>query len=262
MTACLSRFELARRDAAGELENVHGHVRGCARCTAMIAELAAARRELLGDDPVGASARAARNILAEVAERKAQSRWSWRFLLPIGLAPVAATLALVLGTGGLEGTRGDESPAPSAFSTSRAKGALVLEVFCKRGEEVFQVNEGADFYAGDRLRFAYTKPAAGYLTVFGVDDRGTVFPYYQDAMLLGMFAQAGAKQFLPGSVELDDHRGWERLFAVWSETQLPERHVRDAVTAAFQAADGDVRKATKLALPEGAEQVTYLLHRP
>jgi len=53
---------------------------------------------------------------------------------------------------------------------------------------------------------------AGLSLVFGVDDHGRVFPYYQEQRLTGVAVAAGARVFLPGSVELDSHSGWERDF--------------------------------------------------
>jgi hypothetical protein len=66
--------------------------------------------------------------------------------------------------------------------------------------------------------------------------------------------------FLPGSVELDNHKGWERVFALWAETQFADDVVRTAVGAALSAADSDIRRMTALDLP--VQQVSMLLRRP
>jgi hypothetical protein len=228
---------------------VAAHIGHCGRCGGVMSELADARKELLGDDPAEARARAAARIMAEVAERKAR-RWRWRLWLPAGLVPVMGALALFA----LRPTA-----APPESST-RFKGPLVLEAYCKRDNQVFPLQAGADFLAGDRLRFAYTKGESGYLMVFGVDDTGQVFPYYQDATLAGIEVRPGAKVMLPGSIELDGHHGWERVYALWSAKPLAEQAVRAAVTGALGVAGGDVRKADRLGVP--AEQVSYLLRRP
>lgn len=263
-------MEWARRavsPVAGEAAAQASHIQSCARCALRMQELEEARRELLGADPVVSSRRAAARILAEVDERRARKRWSWQRLLPIGLAPVLATVALVATTHTPSmGTAGD-GPLASlpGFSRARAKGPLTMEVFCKRGESVFQVNEGADFFPGDRLRFSYSKGDSGNLTVFGVDDRGVVFPYYQNEALSGLPVPAGSRVMLPDSVELDDHKGWERIFAVWAprgERAFSDQVLRDAVQTALNAAGGDIRKASKLPLPTEADQVSYLLRRP
>jgi len=80
-------------------------------------------------------------------------------------------------------TRGAPAPDTTVSGAARhvpgvvrAKGALLVEAFCKRGDSVFPVKDGDDFVAGDRLRFAYTKDQAGVLLVFGVDDAGRLSP--------------------------------------------------------------------------------------
>jgi hypothetical protein len=122
------------------------------------------------------------------------------------------------------------------------------------------VSDGQDFLEGDRLRFAYTSDRAGYLQVFGVDDQGKIFPYYPETTLEGFHVEAGAKIFLPDSVQLDDHQGWERIYALWSETQLADNVVRRAVVTGLAAVENDIRRVTALDLP--VEQVSLLLRRP
>jgi hypothetical protein len=98
------------------------------------------------------------------------------------------------------------------------------------------------------------------LLVFGVDDIGRVFPYYRDDALAGVSAPAGAEVMLPDSVELDDHHGWERVFALWTPAALGEDVVRAAVAEALAAGRGDIQQAARL--PIEAEQVSFLLRRP
>jgi hypothetical protein len=69
---CPSGMSLARLDA-GDLDADHtamlgSHAGPCPRCTGWLRELAAARAELLGDDPAAASLTASRQIAARVAE--------------------------------------------------------------------------------------------------------------------------------------------------------------------------------------------------
>jgi hypothetical protein len=213
-------------------------------------DISAARSLLLGDDPAEASARAARNILEVVRQRQLKRRWL-HWLAPAFLVPAAAALLLVArpvlrGAGGT--------------SETAIKGDLIVETYCKRGDKVFQAVEGGDYLAGDRLRFAYSNGRPGYLLVFGLDDQGKVFPYYEEHTLVGVQVEAGAHVFLPGSVELDNHQGWERVFALWSETQFAGDVVRAAVGTALAAADSDVRRMTALDLP--VPQVSMLLRRP
>jgi hypothetical protein len=267
MTDCVMRLELVQWEANPEARrspDVGAHLRTCDRCAAALAELVSAREELLGSDPAAQSLAAARAILARVAERRRRN-W-WRLVVPLTLTPVAAATMVLLVM-----TRSGLSPAPPArgkisgaamyvAGAVRSKGALLVEAFCKRGESVFPIKDGDDFVKGDRLRFAYTKDQPGVLLVFGVDDTGRVFPYYRDDALAGVSAPPGAEVMLPESVELDDHHGWERVFALWTPAALADDMVRTAVAEALAAGKGDIRQAASL--PVEAEQVSFLLRRP
>jgi hypothetical protein len=247
MSPCPSRLELSRWEASPEVERpieLTTHLRGCSRCLALFDDIATARSLLLGADPIETSIRAARSILAKVQQHKSRRRWL-RLLFPAFLVPAAAALLIF---------------AKPVVNPGRVKGPLIVETYCKRGENVFPAEDGADFFPGDRLRFAYTKEKPGFLLVFGVDDQGKVFPYYQEQALVGMYAEAGRQILLPGAVELDNHKGWERIFAIWSETQLTDDVMRLAVASALTAVNGDVRHITALDLP--VDQVSMLLRRP
>jgi hypothetical protein len=255
MSACPSRLELSRWEAESPSErpaDVTSHVESCVRCGAIWEELCTSRSLLLGTDPVEISRRAARAIVTEVRKRRQRRRW-WQLAAPAFLVPAAAALVLALSPGVL--TR----PGSKA-SGIETKGGLIVETYCKRGSQVFVAADGQEFLEGDRLRFAYTHDRPGYLSVFGVDDQARIFPYYEEETLAGFHAEAGARILLPGSVELDEHHGWERIFALWSDSELRDDAVRAAVAAALSAAENDIRRVTALDLP--VEQVSILLRRP
>jgi hypothetical protein len=255
MSACPSRLALSHWEATPEGERpaeLGSHLHGCVHCSAVIEDISSARALLLGSDPAEISRRAARTILAAARERTRKRRWL-QWLAPVLLVPAAAALLLVAKPALVD--RGEGLLAGGAV-----KGELVVETYCKRGSRVFPAQDGQEFLAGDRLRFAYTNARSGYLLVFAVDDRGAVFPYYPEVALVGTFAEAGARVLLPGSVELDGHQGWERIFALWSETQVRDDVVRSAIAAALARMGNDIRRVTTLDLP--VEQVSMLLRRP
>jgi hypothetical protein len=255
MSACPSRLELSRWEAQPEPERPAefvSHVGGCGRCSAVMDDISSARALLLGAAPAEASLRAARNIVEAARQRRSRLRWL-RLLAPAFLIPAAAALLLIArpalhSHGAGDGARAD------------IKGGLIVETYCKRGDKVFPAEEGGDFMEGDRLRFAYSKDRPGYLLVFGLDDQGKVFPYYEEHALVGIRVDAGARVLLPDSVVLDNHKGWERIFALWAETQFVDDVVRAAVGTALSAVDSDIRRMTALDLP--VEQVSMLLRRP
>ncbi len=95
--------------------------------------------------------------------------------------------------------------------------------------------------------------------VLGVDDRGQIFPYYGEGRLGSVPAAAGAKVMLPGSIELDDHHGAERVFVLWAAAPIDAAAVKRAVAEAL-APDADITRAARL--PLGLDQVSFLLRRP
>ena len=268
MTDCVGKLELVRWEATldGERsQSTLAHVRNCERCAAALGELIAAREELLGADPFAQSLAASRSILAKIEDRRRKT-W-WRFVVPLTLTPVAAAAMVLLVVSLRIAPPSPTDKSEGAIATIhptgggvRSKGTLIVEAFCKRGDRVFPVKDGDDFLAGDRLRFAYTKDQPGVLVVFGVDDTGRIFPYYRDDALIGVNAPPGGAVMLPESVELDDHRGWERVFSLWSPAPLGEDVIRASVSGAMAAVGGDIQQASHL--PVDAEQVTFLLRRP
>jgi hypothetical protein len=236
------------------------HVRACARCGGLAEELDVARRELLIGDP--SALLAAQRIAFAVAERyQDQQRRRWHMVGWVSARALAVAALLVVVAPHVHVAPREVTVATALQEPGvGAKGQLVLEAFCRRGESVFRVEDGAALLAGDRLRFAYTAPRDGHLMVFGVDDGGQLFPYYGEGegMLASIAVAAGASVMLPGSVELDNHRGVERVFALWSPAPVDATGVRRAVAQALAA--GDIARATRLNVP--ADQVSYLLKRP
>jgi hypothetical protein len=250
MSACPSRFELSRWEAHPEPDRPSEftlHVGGCDRCALILADISEARALLLGPDPAATSVRAARAIVETVRLRKGGVRRWLGYLAPVLLVPAVAALLFLA--------------RPSLPSHSAGvKGGLIVETYRKRGGDVSPATDGGDYFSGDQLRFAYTQDRPGFLLVFGVDDTGEVFPYYEEGRLVGTPVQAGARILLPGSVELDGHKGWERIFLLWSETLLSDDAVRSAVATSLAATNRVVRRTSTLDLP--VEQVSFLLRRP
>jgi hypothetical protein len=248
-SACPSRLELSRWEACPEPtrpSELNLHLGACDRCASVLSDISEARALLLGSDPAEASERAARVILEIARQRRAPRKWL-RFLAPTFLVPAAAALLLFA-----------RPTVPN--HGGEVKGRIIVETYCKRDGKVFPASEGAEYLQGDQLRFAYTQDRSGFLLVFGVDDTGAIFPYYEENRLAAMPVQAGAKVFLPGAIELDGHKGWERIYFIWSESPMADDAVRAAVASALAAAGGDVRRTSALDLP--VEQVSLLLRRP
>ncbi|HEY0713951.1 MAG TPA: hypothetical protein VGF45_14820 [Polyangia bacterium] len=258
---CPSFLALARWEASGT-GDIADHVAGCARCTDRLADLRTDREVLLGSAPTENARRAAREILATShAAGTRESLWEvLRRRAGIVLPAFAAVglLAIFLQRAPLP-----TAPAIDADRTAeRAKGALLFEMYRQREPNgpVEIARDGDQYQPGDRLRFEYSTSAPGYLFVVGVDDTGAVFPYYPDDSSPGIPVKIARRAMLSDSIELDGHRGTERIFALWSPRPIPGATVQSAVAEALRAAGGELEKIERL--PIDADQATRLLRRP
>ncbi|HEX3694057.1 MAG TPA: hypothetical protein VH374_01610 [Polyangia bacterium] len=269
MTICPSVLQIARWEAGAAVteqkrEWLIEHSRGCSRCSALIAEIVAARRELFPRESAVDIAAAAQTVIAAAAQQRAQRSGRWRrFRLLAGIQVlVVLTAAALLSRKMNAPTRaGLSAEAVAAQAGARNKGQLVLKAFCKRGDTVLPVGDGAALVSGDRLRFGYSAPAAGHLMIFGVDDRGQIFPYYGEGSLSSVPVGAGSMALLPGSIELGDHHGHgrERIFALWAAQPIDAKRVQVAVTQAM-VVGADVARV--VALDIDVDQTSLLLRRP
>jgi hypothetical protein len=281
MTACPSALQLARWEAGVVVtgqrhEWLIEHSRGCARCSALIAEIVAARRELFPQESRTDVVAAAQTVISAAAQQRAQRSGRWRrFRLLAGLQLLTGLMAAAFIAPMLKSTTKSSStsssiswtkPSTQAELSSLAaaapveltKGRLVLQAFCTRGDVIFPIDDSAACLRGARLRLAYSVPAAGHLMIFGVDDRGQIFPYYGEGSLSSIPVGAEAEGLLPGSIGLDDRHGRERIFALWAAEPIDATRVKIAVTRAM--VDGDVARVSTLNV--GVDQTSVLLRRP
>jgi hypothetical protein len=186
--------------SAGEAapEATRLHVEGCPHCGGQLTALTSGREAFVRARPP--------ELFLRQLERRAASapRPGLRRLLPLLAAcvPLLALLVLVPGLLHEDGvrTKGD------AFRVvaSRAGGAPEL------------LGPDAQVRPGDALRFAYEAPEAGHLLVLELDGRGAASVFYPYGATTSAPLAAGQRDFLPGSVVLDDAPGPESLFAVFS----------------------------------------------
>jgi hypothetical protein len=212
------------------------HLAVCEACASRKRVLESSRALFLQQHPADQFARAvlARGQRPDPGERGFVGRARLRTIaIGSGLAAVAAMAAALWLL----------APAPSSFApaaldgrTIRFKGGAALEVHVKRGERVFPLHDGDALAPGDQLGFVYTLAQPGYVVVFGIDDTGAITRYFPAAGAGAAHLAAAGRAQLPVGIELDQHRGTERIVALFSDRQIDDASARGALTAAFERA--------------------------
>ncbi|WP_216673767.1 hypothetical protein, partial [Pyxidicoccus fallax] len=187
-------------------ESTQAHVRTCAACGSQLEALTAGRDAFL-------RARPADRFLKQLERREAAAPRApspWRRLFPVLAAAVPAlVLVLVLG--------------PRLFDDGSGvtwKGGAFRVVASRAGAEAVRLEQDSVVKEGDRLRFAYETPEAGHLLVLELDGRGGASVFHPFEGTASAPVAAAQRDFLPGSVELDDAPGTEWLFAVYAPRPL------------------------------------------
>jgi hypothetical protein len=211
---------LAGESSAEELAATHAHTAQCSRCNAELDQALQAKHRF--DQFVFP------RTLAAVESRYRRKSF-WRRFAPIFLAvPAMAAAALVV----------VNRAVPAAETPLyQSKGAASMKVFARRGERVFPVEDGAFLSAGDRLRFEVEPGSARFVSIGSIDGSGHSTLYYPGTRI-------DAPGLLEGSILLDDAAGPERIFAVFSDSQLEADRLSSALSAVR-----DIRGTKQLALP-------------
>lgn len=226
--------------------------------------------------------RLAARLEAEASRRELQRRRARRTRLWMGggALAVAASFALIFalgvlgterapdgGTGELPGLRGPGEPEPGQQRglvpydrDVAAKGGSALAVFRKRGEEVAPVVDGALLQAGDRLRFTY-RTTRRYLLVVDLEARGGVSSFYPYPAVESL-RLTGERGELPGSIELNESVGAERVLALFSDAPLRFEAVAAAVERAYPRDDrGERELGAERPLGLDADVVSLRFHK-
>jgi hypothetical protein len=234
---------------------LEAHTAGCVTCGRALADLRAAHASF--DRQV--QPRTAPALLA-------RSRISWpRLRRPLWLIPIPAVALVLLGVG-LQNTGRGRWDGPAV----RAKGPVhegqpALELFVRRGEQVFGVVSGGELKPGDAVRFVvhHRAPLAHLLIVgVGAGGRVTVYHPFGDTASAPLPPGPGRIE-LAGSVVLDGSVGPERLFALFGRRPFQLQSVASALATVAQGGSQSLRTNRRL---EGVEatiddQTSILLER-
>jgi hypothetical protein len=192
--------------SAGETapEAIRAHVEGCSACNSQLAALTAERDAFL-------RARPSERFLRQLERRAATSPAPapWRRLLP-ALAVCVPLLAVVLLVPRFLPQEGGV----------RLKGGSFQVVVARGGDAPELLASDSLVRPGDALRFSYEAPEAGHLLVLELDGRGAASVFHPFGGEASAPLLARQRDFLPGSVVLDEAPGPEWLFAIFSPRPL------------------------------------------
>lgn len=200
--------------SAGEAvpEATRTHVAGCPDCHGQLQALTTAREAFVRAKPP--------DLFLRQLERRAasQPQRGLRWLLPVlgACVPLLALLVLV--------------PRLSEDGVTMKGGAFRV-VASRAGGTPELLGPDAQVRPGDALRFAYEAPEAGHLLILELDGRGTASVFYPLGSATSAPQPAAQRDFLPGSVVLDDSPGPEWLLAVFSPRPLEAAPLLEALRA-------------------------------
>ncbi len=205
-----------------EAAQARAHLGSCEGCRALFAEMEEDRKRF--------EAHVFARTLPKVAERAAprplleRLAALWRFAVPLAVAGgVALMVAHSVRQPGPRSSRIDDEPELGI------KGGPSLQIFAARGESVFAVKEGTRLRPRDRIRFVVQRDEEdGFLLVASIDAARKVFVYYPPGGTESAPVAKGRVE-LPGSIELDDTLGAERVFAFFSPRPLAAADVQKAL---------------------------------
>ncbi len=199
--------------SAGETtpEAVRAHVEGCTDCRGHLAALTSGRDAFLRARPP--------ELFLRQLERRAAAAPRKRWLWPVLAACVPLLFVLVL------------VPRLVEENGVRMKGDAFRVVVSRSGGTPELLAPDAQVRPGDALRFAYEAPEAGHLLVLELDGRGAASVFYPYGSATSAPLAAGQRDFLPGSVVLDDAPGPEWLLAVFSPRPVEAAPLLEALRA-------------------------------
>ncbi|HEX5750727.1 MAG TPA: hypothetical protein VFZ09_31160 [Archangium sp.] len=219
-------------------EATRSHVAGCPDCHGQLEALTTAREAFV-------RARPPELFLRQLERRAAsQPRRGLRWWLPVlgACVPLLALLVLVPRLGQDDGVR--------------LKGGAFRVVVSRDGGAPELLGPDALVRPGDALRFAYESTEAGHLLVLELDGRGNASVFHPYGAATSAPLAAAQREFLPGSVVLDDAPGPEWLLAVFSPRPLEAAPLLEALRA--QAG----RAEPTLSCPECGVSTIRLQKRP
>ena len=232
--------------SAQAVAKMHRHAQSCERCRALVDSLQIQQDAFLKRHPP-------ERMGPELSE-KARERIHTKSWITV-LAPAAAAIAVLVVV--LSVLPEPEPKQPGI----RTKGVVSLEFFVQKGDEVLPGESGGIYRKDDRIQFVYSSGANRFLFLVSLDEYGRVSNFNHQASTSSVAIVPGNHKVLEGSIILDDTRGLERVFAIFSNHPLQLQEIEQAARQAFQKRERSGGIADLDYLPRPYSQATILLHK-
>lgn len=215
------------------------HLDGCARCRDDVAAARALREKFTAD--------VLPRTLPAVRARARRST-KWIAVVAAGLA-AAAAIALVL-----HFKAPPAKPDVPEEPYLAIKGSAGMKIVAQHAGTQLEVVDGVKLAKGDAIRFVVDPNGLAYLLVASVDGDGQVTVYFPAGGKESGRVEDGHKVELPGSIVLDDARGPERVFALFSREPISAEPVAAALRAIGAGGRDAILRAGTLPVPAEAQR--------
>ena len=253
---CPSSYALDKSRLFPTSDDMTGHLDSCRDCHGRLEAIRASESEFHDNVFSQTLSAVTERILDEQRRPRKLPKGNatmLRRILPLGIA-AAATLLLAVGL--LPGKPRDgliPGSTPMNDEDISDKGAVGLELYCKRNDRVFRVHQGTTLRSDDMIRFVPVLSNDGprYIMVVSVDGLGTVSKYFPQDSDTALRVHA-MKAALPGSIVLDNTPGPEHVWLLSSKTPFRYSEIVTTIRRAWTRAGASDRMDL---LPLNLEQV-------
>lgn len=170
-------------------------------------------------------------------------RSRWRTATLAALAGAAALLLL------LARPFGRREPSLAEDTALLVKGAPSFDIFARRASRVFLVQDGAQLEPGDAVRFMASAGGASFLLVASIDAAGRATIYFPYLGQESAAISPGRHFTDSSSIVLDETRGPERIFALFSSKPIAAEVVSRALAAIGRGGVESIRGAPRVDVP-------------
>ncbi len=180
-----------------------------------------------------------------------------------GIAPAEPAEDAAFGAAGGHRAKSNLRPQP-ALAAALAAAPVDLSMVARQAGRPVPVENGTRLAPDTQVRFVYDNPDYDYLMLVSVTGNGNVAAFYPMEEGPSIPILRGRRIPLQGAVQLDDHLGLERFFALFSAAPMSWEQVEAAVAESRPGMTGgdDAAWLRDLhRLPLGCAQATLLIEK-